>query len=383
MLRASTSWVNGASMTDIDRPLVSVDRELELLDVLAERACNARGKFELCGERSVEDPLSRVKAFIASRSGLKRAHTLQQAVVELTRQSLAARERVTARTANGVIRAGAGFGSMSPTPPNLVDLVGRGVSPGHALTYFRRCYRLGMDRGDARLVTFALLGLGRVHSTLGQRRRALLLLEGALSRAGDENDPLAVDVLRNLAEAYLVNSNPRRARGALRRAFQIAVELESRPLVVRTLRSFAELLRDGAYGDEHRPRALLYFMRAAKLAIESNHEVELGMIARAFSIFAEQSGDPVAEFLAEPLKDAVDGLFRRLRPEASYELCATSRSERAKVRTPLREVNRVSHLRATAAAGASTQPTTPGHDTKRSTPPGTAPSLPATRDRVA
>jgi tetratricopeptide (TPR) repeat protein len=370
-------------MTARRTPLVSVDAELELIDVLALKACEPHRTTELSTLRQTEDPLARVKAYLASRSGLKRAYALQQAVVELTRESLAARERVTSRTASAVTRTGAGFGAATPTPPNLIDLAGRGVSPGHALRYFRRCYRRGDDRGDARLVTYALTGLARVHLTLGQRRRALLVLEGALARTGDGSDPLTVDVLRNLAEAYLANANHRAARSSIRRAFEIALTLESRPLVVRTLRSFAELIRDGAYGDPHRPRALVYFMRAAKLAIESSHEVELGMIARGFSIFAEQSGDPVAEFLAQPLKEAVDGLYRRLCPEAGYEKRATSKSERAERRKPLRDVERVSRPRASGAADASATPKTLGPDTKRSTPLDTSPSPRATRDRVA
>jgi tetratricopeptide (TPR) repeat protein len=370
-------------MTAKGIPLVSVDAELELLDVLALKACEPQGRTELSTLRKTEDPLTRVKTFLASRSGLKRAYVLQQAVVELTRESLSARERVTARTASGVTRSGAGFGAASPTPPNLIDLAGRGVSPGHALRYFRRCYRRGSDRGDARLVTYALTGLGRVHLTLGQRRRALLVLEGALARCEASNDPLLVDVLRNLAEAYLANANYRRARGSIRRAFEIALELGSRPLVVRTLRTFAELIRDGAYGGAHRPRALVYFMRAAKLAIESSHEVELGMIARGFSIFAEQSGDPVAEFLAQPLKEAVDALYRGLRPETGYEKRSTEKSERAKWRKPLRDVEQISRLRAAEAADANAPPKTSGPDTRRSTPLDTNPSRPATRDRVA
>ncbi len=364
-------------------PLVSVDRELELLDVLTSRACEPGRTNELSTLRKVEDPLERVKGYLASRSGLKRAQALQQSVVELTRESIAARERVISRAASGVTRAGAGFGATTPTPPNLIDLTGRGVSPGHALKYFRSCYRRGVKRDDARLLTYALVGLGRVHLTLGQRRRALLVFEGALARCSEGNDPLLVDVLRNLSEAYLANANHRRARGAIRRAFQVALELESRPLAVRTLRTFAELIRDGAYGDSHRPRALLYFMRAAKLAIESSHEVELGMIGRGFSVFAEQSGDPVAEFLAQPLKEAVDALFRGLRPETAYERTSPSKSSRAESRTPLREVERVSRLRETEAADASALQKTPGPDTKRSTPPDTSPSRQATRDRVA
>jgi tetratricopeptide (TPR) repeat protein len=369
-------------MTATGTPLVDVDAELELIDVLALKACEPHRTTELSTLRQMEDPLTRVRAYLTSRSGLKRAYALQQAVVELTRESLAARERVTSRTASAVTRSGAGFGAASATPPNLIDLAGRGVSPGHALGYFRRCLRSGEGR-DERLVTYALTGIGRVHLTLGQRKRALLVLEGALARSAQGHDPLLVDVLRNLAEAYLANANLRRARSCIRRAFEIALKLESRPLVIRTLRTFAELIRDGAYGEAHRPRALVYFMRAAKLAIESSHEVELGMIARGFSTFAEQTGDPVAEFLAQPLKEAVDGLYRGLRPEAGYEGRSTSKSERAEKRKPLRDVDKVNRLRASEAADASATPKTLGPDTKRSTPLDTSPSRRATRDRVA
>lgn len=370
-------------MTARATPLVNVDAELELIDVLALKACEPHRTTELSTLRQTEDPLARVKAYLTSRSGLKRAYALQQAVVELTRESLAARERVTSRTASAVTRTGAGFGAASPTPPNLIDLAGRGVSPGHALGYFRHCLRRGESRGDERLVTYALTGLGRVHLTLGQRRRALLVLEGALARCDRAHDPLLVDVLRNLAEAYLANANFRRARSSIRRAFEIALKLESRPLVVRTLRTFAELIRDGAYGEIHRPRALVYFMRAAKLAIESSHEVELGMIARGFSTFAEQTGDPVAEFLAQPLKEAVDGLYRGLRPEAGYEGRSTSKSQRADRRKPLSDVEKFSRPQASEAADASATPKTLAPDTKRSTPLDTSPSRRATRDRVA
>lgn len=363
-------------------PRTELEGDLAELARLAARACTTRPR-PLLTLRHAESPLERVRCVLERQAARPQARVLKQASVELLRESLLARERVVARLASFEARGGMGFGAAAPTPANLVDLPGRGISPGYALPYFRRCQRQALAQRNFRLLSYALTGLARIHLTFGRRDLALLVLDEALRRYDTVVDPLFADVHRARAEVFLARGDVSLARASLRRAFDLALELESTPLMIRTLRTAAELLRDGAYGDGARPRALGYFLRGAALALETDHEVEFGLIGRGWADFAKRSGDPVARFLAEQLRDAVDALFRELSLEAWYEEREPGKSERAERRKLLRELERVSHLRVAEAADANRPQTTSALDTRRSMLLDTEPSPPATQGRVA
>jgi tetratricopeptide (TPR) repeat protein len=159
-----------------------------------------------------------------------------------------------------------------------------------ALARFREAHTVAREIGEQNRIAVVLTHIGETHYRLGNAAEAVRILTQAEELCDEMGDSLHLaEAKRGLAKAYLLQSELRKARDAIKHAVDLFGQVRSKPHLAAALRTLGEITAAGAWGNAHEGKAIDYFMRSIALCKEIGNELEVAKSYRAFAGYVQSS----------------------------------------------------------------------------------------------
>jgi tetratricopeptide (TPR) repeat protein len=205
-------------------------------------------------------------------------------------------------------------------------LLARGLVVNHrhdnaaALSAFRRATELAYAAKDRPRLARSLIQLGLAELRHHDYAKAEELLTRGSSLASEIECLVdVIDAERGLAKLALKCARLPQARTHICRALRLARRVKSRPLLIATLRTFADVVGQ-SQARYVADRAVGYYVRSIELCKELGDERELAKGYRSFARYAERFESREIRQQRDILRDLSDEIFRRF--ESQPAACA-------------------------------------------------------------
>jgi predicted ATPase len=185
------------------------------------------------------------------------------------------------------------IGDPLGTVESLVDL-GRlaqsQADPRRALSLFREAYAMAVEIGERHRMAVVLTAIGQTNDELGDVEQAVKVLKEAQELCRELGDTLELaQTERALAEVYLKQGDLRKAREAIKHAVDLFGQVRNKPHLAAAVRILGEVTAAGAWGKDHRGKAVDYFMRSITICKEIGNELETAKSYKAFVNYVRSS----------------------------------------------------------------------------------------------
>jgi tetratricopeptide (TPR) repeat protein len=180
-----------------------------------------------------------------------------------------------------------------------------------ALSAFRGATELAYAAKDRPRLARSLVQLGLAELRHHDYAKAEELLARGGSLAGEIECLVdVIDAERGLAKLALKGGRLPQARTHICRALRLARRVKSRPLLIATMRTFADVIGRSETRDVA-DRAVGYYVRSIELCKELGDERELAKGYRSFARYAERFDSGEIRQQRDVLRDLSDEIFRR------------------------------------------------------------------------
>jgi tetratricopeptide (TPR) repeat protein len=187
-----------------------------------------------------------------------------------------------------------------------------------ALELLREARDRALEIGEHNRIVLVLTNMGESHYKLGETAEAIRLLKLAEEVCDELGDSLHLaEAKRGLAKAYLLQGELQQAREAIKRAVDLFGRVRSKARLASALRTLGEVTAAGAWGEDHEPKAVDYFMRSIALCKEIGNELEVAKSYKVFSTYVTGShhfrNNADIQREARKLEQMAQEIFERLR----------------------------------------------------------------------